>query len=130
MRHLYTTMPPDSANVVIVGAGACGGLVARELAAAGMSVVVLEAGKRLDPRTDLRNAEANSAKIQWTEPRVYTGKHSVVPKAGAGVGGGTLTRLGGKPPVHPAHFRTRPPEPAGARPPLTHHPPRPHHTKA
>src|SRR3954468_21432147 len=84
----------QSVDAVVVGAGACGGLIARRLAEAGMSVVVLEAGKRFDPARDLRNSEANGGKIQWNEPRVYTGKHAVVPKAGMGVGGGTLTWLG------------------------------------
>lgn len=37
-----------SADVVIVGAGICGGMVAQELAQAGLSVLVLEAGPRWD----------------------------------------------------------------------------------
>src|SRR5437588_226627 len=41
-----------STDVVIVGAGACGSLMAKELAAHGFSVVVLEAGKRYDPARD------------------------------------------------------------------------------
>ena len=100
-------------DAVIVGAGACGGVVAKRLAETGMSVVVLEAGKRFDPAKDLRNSEANGAKIQWTEPRVYTGKHAVVPKAGMGVGGGTLTWLGVMPRFHPEDFRTKSSEGVG-----------------
>ncbi len=38
-------MPPKHVNAVIVGAGAGGGVVAKELATAGLSVVVLERGK-------------------------------------------------------------------------------------
>ena len=60
-----------STDVVVVGAGACGSLVAKELAARGFSVVVLEAGKRYDPARDLANSEANAGKINWTEPRVF-----------------------------------------------------------
>ena len=119
----------DSADVVIVGAGACGGLVARDLAAAGMTVVVLEAGKRLEPRTDLRNSESNAAKIQWAEPRVYAGRHAVVPKAGAGVGGGTLTWLGVMPRFHPADFRTRSTESVGADWPIGYDDLRPYYAK-
>src|SRR4051812_39299801 len=100
-------------DAVVVGAGACGGLVAKRLAEAGMSVIVLEAGKRFDPAKDLRNSEANGAKIQWGEPRVYTGKHAVVPKAGMGVGGGTLTWLGVMPRFHPEDFRTKSSEGVG-----------------
>src|SRR6476469_3426446 len=100
-------MPADQADVAIVGAGACGSLVAARLVSAGLSVTVLEAGRRFDPATDLANSEANAAKIMWTDPRVYTGGHAVVPKTGVGVGGGTLTWLGVMPRFHPADFRTK-----------------------
>src|SRR6266850_7438694 len=80
--------------IPIVGAGACGSLVAKEAAQRGFSVLVLEAGKRFDPATDLKNTEANASKIMWSEPRVYAGKHPIIPKTGVGVGGGTLTWLG------------------------------------
>src|SRR2546421_9459166 len=97
----------ESPDVIIIGAGACGSLVANRLANAGHRVVILEAGKRFaNPATDLANSEANAAKIMWTEPRVYAGKHSVVPKTGVGVGGGTLTWLGVCPRFHPADFKT------------------------
>ena len=79
-----------SPEVLIVGAGACGALVAQRLAARGFSVVVLEAGKRYQPATDLQNSEANAGKILWTEPRNFVGKSAVMPKTGVGVGGGTL----------------------------------------
>src|SRR5438270_13030249 len=87
-------MNTSAADVVVVGAGACGALVAKELAGRGFSVVVLEAGKRYDPARDLPNSEANAAKIMWTEPRVFAGRDGVVPKMGVGVGGGSLTWLG------------------------------------
>lgn len=48
-----------SVNVVVVGAGAAGGIVAKELATAGLSVVLLERGKWYTPhdcrKDDLRN---------------------------------------------------------------------------
>lgn len=114
-------------DAVVVGAGACGSLVACDLADAGMSVVVLEAGKRHDPAADLRNAEANGAKIQWVEPRVYAGKTPIVPKAGAGVGGGTLTWLGVMPRFHPADFRTHSTEGVGDDWPIAYDDLRPHY---
>ena len=47
-------MRAEVCDVVIVGAGACGSVVARELAGRGFSVVVVEAGRRFDAAIDLR----------------------------------------------------------------------------
>ncbi len=112
-----------------MGAGACGSLVAKELAERGFSVVVLEAGKRFNPAADLLNSEANAGKIMWTEPRVYTGKHPIVPKAGIGVGGGTLVWLGVAPRFHPADFRTYSTEGVGADWPISYDDLRPFYAK-
>ena len=122
-------MKPETTDVAIVGAGACGSLVAKELAAQGFSVTVLEAGKRYDPATDFANSEANAAKIIWTEPRVYEGKDPIVPKAGVGVGGGTLVWLGVVPRFHPADFRTYSTEGVGADWPIGYEDLRPHYQK-
>jgi choline dehydrogenase-like flavoprotein len=94
-----------------------------------MSVVVLEAGKRFDPARDLRNSEANGGKIQWGEPRVYTGKHAVVPKAGMGVGGGTLTWLGVMPRFCADDFRTRTTEGVGEDWPISYADLRPYYAR-
>jgi choline dehydrogenase-like flavoprotein len=107
-------------DVLIVGSGACGGLVAKELSDQGFSVVVIENGKRFQPSVDLANSETNSGKIQWNEPRVYTGKDAIVPKAGIGVGGGTLTWLGVMPRFHQADFKTYSSEGVGADWPITY----------
>jgi choline dehydrogenase-like flavoprotein len=119
----------DGYDIVIVGAGACGSLLAKRLAERGLSVVVLEAGKRYDSAADLRNSEANAGKIMWTEPRVYTGKHAIVPKTGVGVGGGTLTWLGVMPRFHPADFRTRSTEGVGDDWPISYEDLRPHYAR-
>jgi choline dehydrogenase-like flavoprotein len=113
-------MNKDTVDVLIVGSGACGGLVAKELSDQGFKVVVLEGGKRYEPAVDLANSEANGAKIQWNEPRVYAGKDQVVPKTGIGVGGGTLTWLGVMPRFHQADFRTRTLEGVGEDWPITY----------
>ena len=39
-------------DVVIVGSGATGGWAAKQLTEAGLSVAVLEAGRKLDPEMD------------------------------------------------------------------------------
>src|SRR4051812_4050279 len=140
LRHLVSSFPlskravawqqfirmTDSPDVLVVGAGACGSLVARELAQAGFSVVVLEAGKRFD---HLPNTEANGAKIIWNEPRHYAGNDGVAPKAGIGVGGGTLAWLGVMPRFHPADFRTFSTEGVGADWPIGYDDLRPHYSK-
>lgn len=122
-------MATQSTDVLIVGAGACGSLVADVLSQHGFSVVVLEAGKRFDAAKDLANTEANGGKIIWNEPRVYTGKHAVVPKAGIGVGGGTLAWLGVMPRFHRADFKTYSTEGVGADWPIAYEDLRPHYQK-
>src|SRR2546430_17667111 len=104
----------DKMDAVVVGAGACGSIVARDLARQGLSVAVLEAGRRWDPSTEVPNRESNAAKIMWTEPRAYAGKHGVVPKSGVGIGGGTLSWLGVMPRFQPSDFRTHSTDGVGA----------------
>jgi choline dehydrogenase-like flavoprotein len=96
-------------NAVVVGSGAGGGIVAKELAEAGMSVVLLERGKWFtafdDRKDDLRNQRTcvlgNSFGPDERNPRVYvdSGLHEQVVDSthwaysnnAACVGGGTLS---------------------------------------
>lgn len=121
-------MSAESIDVLIVGSGACGSLVAKEMAERGFSVAVLEAGQRFRD-ADLKNSEANGGKILWTEPRVSVGKHAVLPKAGVGVGGGTTAWLGVMPRFHPADFRTYSTEGVGADWPISYDDLRTHYEK-
>ncbi len=67
----------DSSVVVIIGSGAGGGTLAHELARKGISVVVLEAGKRVE-MTEFQNDEvAMFALFTWQDPRTATGSWSV-----------------------------------------------------
>ena len=93
------------ADVVVVGSGAGGGVVAAELAAAGRSVVVLEAGPFVD-EVDAADATSStrSTGCTWTTASSSTWDGSVTILAGSAVGGGTLVnwmtthrRPGGRP---------------------------------
>ena len=77
----------ETVDVCIVGVGACGGVVAKELAEAGFSVVGLEAGLRYDPGVDFENDEAEMLKLLWSGPRVTSGQDPINPWSGTGVGG-------------------------------------------
>jgi choline dehydrogenase-like flavoprotein len=122
-------MSIPSTDAAVIGAGPCGSLVARALAAHDLSVVVLEAGKRFEPARDLPNTEANAAKILWTEPRVFAGPDGVAPKTGVGVGGGTLPWLGVMPRFQRSDFRTHSTEGVGADWPITYDDLRPYYAK-
>ena len=78
------------ADVIVVGAGAGGGVIAAALAAAGRSVLVLEAGPAVDeaamPRTEL---EAFS-RLYLNHGLLATWDGAISLLAGSGVGGGTL----------------------------------------
>lgn len=47
----------ETVDVVIVGAGAAGGVLAKELSEAGMRIVVLDAGPFRDPQHDFASDE-------------------------------------------------------------------------
>ena len=44
----------DTVDIVIVGAGAAGGVLAKELSGAGLRVVIIDAGPWRDPRAGFR----------------------------------------------------------------------------
>ena len=118
-----------SYDVVIVGAGPTGSLVAQRMAAQGLSVLVLEAGQRFGGHNALTNSEANAGKIMWSEPRNHVGSDFVVPKAGMGVGGGTLPWLGVMPRFHRDDFRTYSTERVGVDWPISYDDLRPHYER-
>ena len=97
-------------NAVVIGSGAGGGVVAKELSEAGLDVVLLERGRWVTPdeerKDDLRNQRTTALGAPYgpdeeKEPRVFVdpeGREQVVwPAEGnynnnaACVGGGTVT---------------------------------------
>jgi choline dehydrogenase-like flavoprotein len=81
-------------DACIVGCGASGSVVAKELAEAGLSVVVLEAGDWLDSRTDFVNDELSMlGAIDWDDLRVVDGNDPIGTgrvNTGRAVGGSTV----------------------------------------
>ncbi|MDQ6793848.1 MAG: GMC family oxidoreductase N-terminal domain-containing protein [Chloroflexota bacterium] len=78
------------ADVVVVGSGAGGGVVAADLAAAGRSVVILDAGPFVDERTMPATELDGFDHLYLNHGLTTTWDGSVTMLAGTGVGGGTL----------------------------------------
>ncbi len=84
----------ESVDAVVIGTGAGGAPILATLAAAGLSVVALEAGPWFtSPADDFATDELDASKIYWTDERLSGGD---TPEAfggntsGTGVGGSTL----------------------------------------
>jgi choline dehydrogenase-like flavoprotein len=81
-------------DACIVGCGAAGSVLAKELAETGWSVVVLEAGEWLSTEDDLRQDELEMlGKFDWDDRRWLRGDEQLElghRRDGRGVGGGTL----------------------------------------
>ena len=78
------------ADVVVVGSGAGGGVVAAELARAGRRVLVVEAGPFLDEATMPRDELDAYGRLYLNYGLLSTWDGSTTMLAGSGVGGGTL----------------------------------------
>jgi long-chain-alcohol oxidase len=78
------------ADVVIVGSGAGGGVVAAALAEAGRDLVVLEAGPFVDERSMPRDEFDAFARLYLNHGLLATWDGALTMLAGSGVGGGTL----------------------------------------
>ncbi len=109
----------EPVDVLVVGAGAAGGVVARRLAEAGIGVLCLEQGDWHD-RTDYRGAELDwelTARKQWSgspnirglpdDYPVDDADSDISPLMFAGVGGSMLLFAGAWPRLLPSDFRVR-----------------------
>lgn len=100
----------ETVDFVIVGAGAAGGVLAKELAEAGMSVVVLEAGPWRDPQHDFASDELAMKSLGWQETRIVAGSDPLTMghnNSGYGIGGGTTHFTGVFLRFHASDFMTR-----------------------
>jgi choline dehydrogenase-like flavoprotein len=99
----------DEVDMLIVGCGAGGGVLAQRLARKGWRVVVLERGPFWDPDRDWVSDEAGSHKLFWTDKRIVGGSDPVQMgknNSGHGVGGSMVHYAGYTPRFHPSDFET------------------------
>ncbi|MEO8132025.1 MAG: NAD(P)-binding protein, partial [Bryobacteraceae bacterium] len=110
--------PADVVDFVVIGSGASGGVIAKELSTAGFSVVVLEQGPYVKEkdfthdefRVGYQSAVANNSKLQ---PNTFRSKPSETAKAeqrysyGRLVGGGSVHFTANYWRFHPDDFRER-----------------------
>src|SRR5687768_1399443 len=90
MRFFSTS---ETVDALVVGTGAGGAPLTARLAAAGLSVVALEAGKHWSPARDFATDERAQAKLFWNDERLSAGDDPLPfgnNNSGTGVGGSTL----------------------------------------
>ncbi len=120
----------DEVDIVIVGAGAGGSVLAQRLARAGWRVVILEAGPFWHPDEDWVSDEAGSHDLYWTQKRIIGGSDPIEMgknNSGRGVGGSMVHYAGYTPRFHPSDFRTRTVDGVGADWPIAYEDLRPHY---
>jgi choline dehydrogenase-like flavoprotein len=99
----------EEVDMVIVGAGAGGSVLAQRLARAGWRIVILEAGPFWHPDEDWVSDEAGSHKLYWTQKRIIGGSDPQPMgknNSGRGVGGSMVHYAGYTPRFHPSDFET------------------------
>lgn len=99
----------EQVDMVIVGAGAGGSVLAQRLARAGWRIVIIEAGPFWHPDEDWVSDEAGSHRLYWTQNRVIGGDDPIElgkNNSGRGVGGSMVHYAGYTPRFHPSDFET------------------------
>jgi choline dehydrogenase-like flavoprotein len=122
----------DEVDMVIVGAGAGGSVLAQRLARHGWRIVVLESGPFWDPDRDWISDEAGQHKLYWTAPRVIGGEDPVElgkNNSGHGVGGSMVHFAGYAPRFHPSDFEVRSRDGVGADWPIAYADLKPHYER-
>ncbi|BCQ09635.1 glucose dehydrogenase [Mycobacterium heckeshornense] len=122
----------DEVDLVVVGAGAGGSVLAQRLARAGWRVVILEAGPFWHPDEDWVSDEAGSHRLYWTQKRIIGGSDPIElgkNNSGRGVGGSMIHYAGYTPRFHPSDFETYSRDRVGADWPISYAELRPHYAR-
>lgn len=124
--------PEEEVDLVIVGAGAGGSVLAQRLARHGWKIVILEAGPFWHPDEDWVSDEAGSHGLYWTQKRIIGGSDPIElgkNNSGRGVGGSMVHYAGYTPRFHPSDFSTRTDDGVGADWPIDYEDVRPHYER-
>jgi choline dehydrogenase-like flavoprotein len=128
----------ENPDVVVVGSGAGGGVAAKELAEAGLSIVVLEAGKRFNPLVDYLTDryDFESKALGVFAPDDYRRDLCTIGGSNGfryvrvkGVGGSTLRYVAVNPRFHESDFRVRTEDGVAADWPITYQDLEPYYTR-
>ena len=92
----------ETTDVCVIGSGAGGAVVAKELAEAGLAVVILEAGEHHEPSTFTEYEPEMLRHLFWDSGLRRTRDGAIIISQGRGVGGST---------VHNFCYAVRPPQP-------------------
>jgi choline dehydrogenase-like flavoprotein len=120
----------EEVDLVIVGAGAGGSVLAQRLARHGWRIVILEAGPFWHPDEDWVSDEAGSHRLYWNEKRIIGGSDPISMgknNSGRGVGGSMVHFAGYTPRFHPSDFDTHTREGVGADWPISYEELKPHY---
>ena len=119
----------DEVDLLVIGCGAGGSVLAQRLARAGWRIVVLEKGPFWDPDRDWVSDEEGAYPLYWNDKRIIGGSDPVElgkNNSGVGVGGSMLHFAGYTPRFHPSDFRTKTLDGVGADWPITYEELKPH----
>jgi len=122
----------EEVDLVIVGAGAGGSVLAQRLARHGWRIVILEAGPFWHPDEDWVSDEAGSHHLYWTQKRIIGGDDPIElgkNNSGRGVGGSMVHYAGYTPRFHPSDLTTKSVDGVGADWPIAYDDLRPHYER-
>jgi choline dehydrogenase-like flavoprotein len=100
----------DQFDAIVVGTGAGGAPLLARLAAGGLHVLALEAGRAWNPAADFATDELEQDKLFWTDERISGGTNPLAfgaNNSGIGVGGSTLHYTAYTPRPQPDDFGIR-----------------------